>query len=366
MNPRVIATISQEALLHNFQVVKSLATNSKILAMVKANGYGHGLTFVAKTLKGADAFGVANVDEAFQLRRAGIDHEIVLMEGFLHAHELSIIQQEQLTQVVHLFEQIAVLEQLKSKKILPVWIKINTGMNRLGFRLEDFPTAYQRLKAIPWVRIVGFMTHFPQADERHNPLTMQQCETFLRYVEALPGAKSLANSAAILSLPKTHQDWVRPGLILYGASPFEDHTRDDFNLKPAMRLSSKIISIQHLNPGERVGYGGRWEAKNPHTKIGIIAIGYGDGYPWHAESLGTPVLVNQHRCKLIGRVSMDMIAIDLSQLSEVKLGDTVELWGAQLPIEEVAKAAKTIPYELFCRLTDRVKIHMVDQHELLV
>lgn len=359
MGRKVYAEISKQALIHNFHVVKQQAPNSKILAMVKANAYGHGIVSVAKMLKAADAFGVANIEEALILRQAGIENPIVLMEGFFDTTEFEWISQYQFIPVIHRLDQIEALEAHRFSSSVSVWIKINTGMNRLGFSQSDFLSAYERLKKIPFIHIIGFMTHFPQADERENPFTAQQTDIFLETIKTLPGEKCLANSAGILAWPQTHYDWVRPGLMLYGASPFADKTSADLNLKPAMQLTAEVISIQPIAKGQRVGYGGKWESQSNATRIGIVSIGYGDGYPWHAQS-GTPILVNRDLTHIVGRVSMDMLAMDLTHLPDTKVGDPVQLWGEHLPIEHVAKGAGTIPYELFCRLTDRVTIQMVD------
>ena len=359
MSRKVCAEISKQALIHNFHVVKQKAPNSKILAMVKANAYGHGIVSVAKMLKAADAFGVANIEEALILRQAGIDNPIVLMEGFFDSTEFEWIAPYQFIPVIHCMEQIEALEAQHFSSPISIWLKMNTGMNRLGFSQATFLSAYERLKKLPFIHIIGFMTHFAQADERENSFTVQQTEIFLDTIKDLPGEKCLANSAGILAWPQTHYDWVRPGLILYGASPFADETSADLNLKPVMQLSAEVISIQTIAKGQRVGYGGKWESQSDVTRIGIVSIGYGDGYPWHAQS-GTPILVNRHLTQIVGRVSMDMLAMDLTHLPDTKVGDPVQLWGAHLPIEHVAKGAGTIPYELFCRLTDRVSIHVVD------
>lgn len=360
MGRKVFADISKQALLHNFHQVQQHARTSKILAMVKANAYGHGIVSVAKILKSADAFGVANSEEALILRQAGIDNPIVLMEGFFHADELQWVIDYKLTPVIHRFDQIQALAALtQTSDKLNVWIKINTGMNRLGFSPTEFQDAYAALSTIPAVRIIGYMSHFSQADEISSTQTEHQTKAFFELTHGLPGERCLANSAAILGWPQTHCDWVRPGLILYGASPFADKTSKDLNLKPVMQLSAEIIAIQEVQAGQKVGYGGVWQAKQTPTRIGIVSIGYGDGYPWHAQS-GTPVLVNQQLTETVGRVSMDMLAVDLTQLPKTRIGDPVLLWGEHLPIELVAKGANTIPYELFCRLTDRVTIQMVD------
>jgi alanine racemase len=357
---RIVAKVSKAALQHNLRQIKQKAPHAKILAMVKANAYGHGLVFVAKALEEADAFGVASLDEALTLRQAGILQDIVLMEGIFHPPELRLVDQKKLTLVVHHWEQVEALLNFHGKlqRPFPIWLKINTGMNRLGLSSIDYRKAYALLSEEPKVQIIGHMTHFAQADEKENPTTLKQFETFHEIVSEREGLKSLANSAGILAWPASHADWVRPGLILYGASPFQNELASDYQLVPAMSLQSEIIALRELGLGEKVGYGGTWQNNKEKTLIGIVAIGYGDGYPWHAKS-GTPVLVNGKRVSLIGRVSMDMLAVDLTGLQNVKVGDPVVLWGPNLPVEEVATHAQTIPYELFCRLTERVIVQYI-------
>lgn len=356
----VLAQVSQYALRHNLQQVRKMAPGSKIIAMVKANAYGHGLTKVAKTIQDADALGVASLEEALRIRQAGVQSDIVLMEGIFREEELADVKHHHLTMVVHHWFQIQALQSYAEKNDFRfrIWIKINTGMNRLGFQAQEFDEAYATLSKLSHVEIIGFMTHFAEADEREKDSTRKQADYFQSIIAGKPGQRCLANSAAILAWPQTHADWVRPGLMLYGASPFVGVTGKELNLLPAMTLRSEIIAIRELALGERVGYGGTWENTRPISKIGIIAIGYGDGYPWHAKN-GTPVLVNGQRVMTTGRVSMDMLAVDLSSLKEVKVGDPVTLWGDTLPIEEVAHHAGTIPYELFCRFTERVKVEII-------
>lgn len=359
MGRKIFADISKQALIHNFNRVKQIAPKSKVLAMIKANAYGHGIISVAKTLNQADAFGVANIEEALLLRQSGIAQPIVLMEGFFKSTELQWIVAYDFIPVIHQFEQVKALAQQDNKKNISVWIKVNTGMNRLGFQPADLRRVYEQLSNMPHITIIGFMTHFAKADLTDDPATQQQAEAFFSLTESLPGEKCLANSAAILAWAASHCDWVRPGLMLYGASPFSDKTSADLDLKPVMQLETEVIAIQSVPKGQCVGYGGQWQAKTDCTRVAVISIGYGDGYPWHAKS-GTPVLVNQTLTQLVGRVSMDMIVADVSQVPNVQVGDPVQLWGPQLPIETVAKGASTIPYELFCRLTDRVSMRVVD------
>jgi alanine racemase len=357
----VTAKVSKKALHHNLQQIRKITPHSKIMAMVKANAYGHGLIDVSKTLQNdVDAFGVACIDEALRLRQAGILTNIVLMEGIFREDELPLVQAHNLTMVVHHWQQIKAIQNytVPTPVRFKVWIKINTGMNRLGFQPDAFDAAWQALSQLPHVECIGFMTHFAQADEKDNETTKNQIEQFYKIVGDRPGLRSLANSAGILAWPDAHGDWVRPGLILYGASPFKAPWGHDLNLIPAMSLHSEIISIRTITEGEKVGYGGTWKNLRKSSTIGIVAVGYGDGYPWHAQN-NTPVLVNNIRCPLVGRVSMDMLAVDITDQPSVEVGTPVILWGEGLAIEEVAQHAGTIPWELFCRFTERVTVSIV-------
>ena len=366
MARNIIATVSRAALHHNYNKIREKAPSSKIMAMVKANAYGHGLATVALALKEADALRVASIEEALLVRKIGVQTELVLMEGIFREEELSLIQTHHLTQVVHHWPQIQALKNFKGTYSTPfrVWIKINTGMNRLGFSLEEFDEAYQVLSTLPQVKLIGMMTHFSQADEPDSPQTHLQIARFNQAVGERVGAKCLANSAGILAWPQSHEDWVRPGLILYGASPFQHTTALDYDLQPVMTLSSEIIAIRELSAGDKVGYSGTWESPHAACRVGIVAMGYGDGYPWHARN-GTPILVAGQKTQTVGRISMDMLAVDLSSLKSVKVGDPVILWGEGLPIEAVAKGAGTIPYELFCRFTERVTVKEVSSSSKL-
>lgn len=360
MSRQVIAKVSEQALHHNVGVVRNIAKGSKILAMVKANAYGHGLVQVAKALSNVDALGVASIEEALHIRKAGVKTDIVLMEGIFNPDELDLVQTHRLILVVHQFEQIQALKAYQKPLLqkFKVWLKVNTGMNRLGFSPAEFQDAHSLLLQLPHVDFIGFMTHFAKADEKDNESTRLQYQQFYQLLGDRPGERCLANSAGILAWPEAHANWVRPGLMLYGASPFPNSTGRDVNLKPAMSLYSTVIAIREVPAGSQVGYGGMWESFGNSSKIAIVAMGYGDGYPWHAKN-GTPVLINQQRVGTVGRISMDMLAVDVSALNDVKVGDPVVLWGEGLPIEEVARHAGTIPYELFCRFTERVTVELV-------
>lgn len=354
MGRSCFTSISQEALLHNVTQVRHFAPGAKIMAMVKGNAYGHGLVQVAKLLSGhVEALGVACIEEANLLRAAGITIDIVLMEGIFNADELCQVQAQRFTLVVHHWPQIAALQAHKGHTApFKVWLKLNTGMHRLGFQASEFLAAYQQLSQLPHCEIVGYLSHFSKADHQGDPHTEQQYRLFCDTIAPLPGLKSIANSAGILAWPKLQADWVRPGLMLYGVSPFADQWGTAFHLKPVMTLQAQIIAIRTLAAGDRVGYAGAFEAKVA-SQIGIVSIGYADGYPWHAKS-GIPVLVNHQRTYTVGRVSMDMLAVDLSTCKAVKVGDPVILWGEGLPIEEVADHIGTIPWELLCRFKARV------------
>ncbi len=326
-------------------------------AAVKAEGYGHGLVRVARALD-ADAFAVACVEEALALREAGVDRRIVLLEGVFEAAELSLCARHALDIAVHQPEQARMLELARLERPLRVWLKIDSGMHRLGLAPETVPTVFQRLRDCPAVQAeIGLMSHLARADERDCDCTLQQLRVFETATAGLSGERSLANSAGILGWPRTHFDWVRPGIMLYGASPFVDSLAPDEDLRPMMSFQTRLIAIQRLRRGEPVGYGGTWVCPED-MDVGVAAAGYGDGYPRHAPS-GTPVLVNGHAAALVGRVSMDMITLDLRQHPGARIGDPVLLWGEGLPVERIAQAAGTISYTLLCGVTARVRREVI-------
>lgn len=345
--------IDLNALQHNFNQVRLLAPNTKILAMLKANAYGHGAIEIAQALTAADGFGVACLEEALQMRAAGIQQRIVLMEGFFVAEELTAIQQEQLEIVIHNPTQLTILQQQTNPNLgLTVWLKINTGMNRLGFLPSDIPTIWQQLKNCSAIKEIRLMTHFADADDLTKSSMSQQIKCFNTLTAGLSGERSLANSAAILGWPAAHADWVRPGVILYGVSPFANKTGNDHGLKPVMTLHSKIIAIQTIRKDETVGYGSTWISPDDR-RIGVVAVGYADGYPRNASS-GTPVLVNNQLTQLVGRVSMDMLTVDLHNQPNANIGDPVILWGKGLPIEQITDCSNRFEYELLCGIARRV------------
>jgi alanine racemase len=346
--------INCEALRHNLQRVREFAPHSKVMGMIKANAYGHGLIEVARALKDADAFGVAFLEEALALRAAGIQNSIVLMEGFFNAAELDQICRHDLEIVVHQYSQLEILEQNKLNKPLTVWLKIDTGLHRLGFLPKEVTAVWQRLRACNNVQgEPHLLSHFASPDDLSKPTTLQQFDCFNTSIIGLNSPRSLANSAAIIAWPTIRCEWIRPGIMLYGVSPFTDKTGADYNLQPVMTLRSELIAIQPLQKGDAVGYGGVWTCPED-MRLGMVAIGYGDGYPRHAKN-GTPVLVNGKITPLVGRVSMDMITVDLRTQPNAKIGDPVVLWGEGLPIELVARSADTIAYELLCSVTPRVR-----------
>ena len=350
--PRPIqASISVSALSHNLGVARKHAGHAKVWAVVKANAYGHGLLRAAKALEAADGYAVLDFIEALRLRNAGVTKPILMLEGFFEPEDLALVTRHQLTPVIHSVEQIEMLQKASLEDAIDTYLKVNSGMNRLGFTMDNVRVAWNALKENPKVRSVTLMTHFADAE---GSGVAAQLDWFGQIVQPFEGPRSLANSAALLRFPETCADWVRPGLMLYGCSPFADQTATALGLKPAMTLTSRLIGVQNLTPGERVGYGFTFEAKAEMT-IGIVACGYADGYPRHAPS-GTPVLVAGQVTKTVGRVSMDMLCVDVSELPEAYIGTPVTLWGEGLSADEVAATAGTVSYELLTGLGARVPV----------
>jgi alanine racemase len=346
------ALVHTSALINNLLVARKMAPTAKLLSVVKANGYGHGLLRVAKALEESDGFAVLTVHEAARLREAGIDQPILLLEGVFTPDELIAVSEHQLSIVVHTMEQVAMLQAAWAPVRIDVFLKINTGMNRLGFAPEAFPKALKELRACPVVGKIALMTHFAGADDAVG--VREQLSCFQAVTEGLTFPTSLANSAAILRYPDTHGTWVRPGIMLYGVSPFSDQRAADLGLEPAMTLVSEVIAVQHVRAGGRVGYGGAYTAERD-VRVGIVACGYADGYPRHAGT-GTPVVVNGQRTRTLGRVSMDMLFVDLTAIGDAGIGSSVTLWGQGVPVEEVARAAGTISYELLTARAGRVPV----------
>ena len=347
-------TIDVGALKHNFQVARRLAPKARAMAVIKANAYGHGLVTAARALESADALAVARLSEALLLREAGIKTPIVLLEGVFDREELDAAAAGGFELIVHTAEQIELLRGAPSTARFKVWLKQDSGMNRLGFKGDAFHAAYAALSALPVLHgTVNLCTHLSSADLPDLPTTAEQLMVFAAATRSLAGERSLASSAALIGFPESHGDWIRPGLMLYGVSPFRGTTGADHGLRPVMTLRSRVIALKDLVEGEQVGYGGDWTATRA-TRLAIASVGYGDGYPRSAAS-GTPVLVNGERAALAGRVSMDMLAIDVTDLTHaVRIGDPVILWGDGLPVEEIALWAETVPYTLVCGISQRV------------
>ncbi|PKM29906.1 MAG: alanine racemase [Gammaproteobacteria bacterium HGW-Gammaproteobacteria-11] len=342
------ALIDLNALRHNYRLAKSLSGH-RALAVIKANAYGHGALPCAKALEAdADAFAVASIEEAMELRAAGIQTPILLLEGWFEPNELPLLVEHRLWTVVHHAEQVSQLLQAKLAEPLHVWLKLDTGMHRVGFDPADYAATWQQLQDAPQVASLTSMSHFARADEPDSGRTETQLALFQQTIAGLGGATSLCNSAGVLAWPQAHADWLRPGIMLYGATPFDFPQDLASQLQPVMQLASAIIAVRDLPAGEPVGYGSRFITQRP-TRVGVVAMGYADGYPRHARD-GTPVIIDGQRSRLIGRVSMDMLTVDLTDLPGSGLGSKVELWGKQLLASEVAAHADTIAYQLFCNL----------------
>jgi alanine racemase len=329
------------------------------MACVKADAYGHGLVRVANALDGeVDAFAVARVAEAAELRSAGIQSPIVLLEGVFDATEQALAGELGLTLVLHAPEQLVLLDEYEGPA-LSVWLKLDSGMGRLGFPLEDAAALHGRLNDSAAVSgVPGLMTHLSSADALDADTTSWQLDRFKQATQGLEGPRSIANSAGLLRWPEAQVDWVRPGLMLYGVTPLEGSTAANLGLRPVMRLESSLIAVKDLPAGGRVGYGATWSAPED-MRIGLAGIGYGDGYPWRAAPDGEAVVAGQ-RVPIVGRISMDMLALDLRGLDSPVVGDEVVLWGPELPVETVADWAGTIPYELLCGVTRRVEMRSTD------
>jgi alanine racemase len=352
----VSVTIDTGALRHNLEVARRLAPKSRVMAVIKANAYGHGLIAAARALDAADAFAVARVDEGLALREAGFKAPIVLLEGVMDAEQLKAAAHADFELVVHSPEQVELLQAAPPEVRFKIWLKLDSGMNRLGFKGDAFQSAHAALSESSALRApVNLMTHLSSADLAERPTTAEQLMVFAAATRSLAGERSVESSAALLSFPDSQADWVRPGLMLYGISPYGGATGTDHGLRPVMTLCSRVIAVKHLAEGEQVGYGGDWTATRP-TRLAIASVGYGDGYPRSAAS-GTPVLVNGERAGLAGRVSMDMLAIDVTEMQRAaKVGDPVVLWGEGLPVEEIALWAETVAYTLVCGISQRVAV----------
>jgi len=349
-----VARLDPEALRHNLRRARRAAPGTSLFAAIKAEGYGHGLTFCAEAFAdSAEGFAVATTGEGVALRDAGFrHHRVCILNGPADADELRACAAHGLEPLIHQSWQARALESLAAAVPLWAWLKVDSGMGRIGVPAREARAWHRRLAACAVVRGVGLMTHMASADDRADPYTQQQWETFRGAITGLAGAVSAANSACVLGWPATHADWIRPGIMLYGCSPFLEGADPALDLRPGMTLSTRLVAINRLERGAAIGYGRTYHCPED-MPVGVAAIGYGDGYPRHAPN-GTPVLVNGRRAPLAGRVSMDKITIDLRGVPEARAGDEVVLWGRGLPVEEIADAAGTIGYELLCGVHGRV------------
>lgn len=361
MIPAAYAVLNVAAVAHNLQKVREYAPDAKIMAVIKANAYGHGVLRIANALAAqVDGFAVARVDEGIRLRQAGVQQRIAVLEGFTCEEELDKLLAYQLDALVHSYTQLAIFEARTEQDKIAIWLKFDTGMNRLGFKASELQGVYARLRACSIIKpAINLMTHLANADDKHDTMTLKQLALFNDTLATLmpklepSNERSIANSAGILAWQQAISDWVRPGIMLYGISPFAETTGEQLGLKPIMSLHSRLIAVKAVTKGDTVGYGGSWVCEQD-TTLGVVAIGYADGYPRYAK-VGTPVLVNGQRVPLIGRVSMDMITVDLGTQPTAKVGEGVTLWGDGLPVEEIALCADTIPYTLVCGVTQRVR-----------
>lgn len=353
MSRSATATIHLDALRANLVRVRELAGAAKVMAVVKADAYGHGLERCARALNAADAFGVASIADGLRLRAAGHRQRIVVLSGPDAPADLAEMRRLRLEAVIHHESQLAMLEAETGGEPLEVWLNLDTGMHRLGFPPARAAELRARLAALPAVDpAIVLMTHFAASDEFANDQTARQIAAFTTAARGVEARHALANSAALLGWPAARGDWVRVGGLLYGLSVVEGKTGADFGFAPAMTLTTRLVAINRIARGERIGYGATWECPEDMA-IGVAAIGYGDGYPRSATS-GTPVLVGSEPAAVAGRVSMDLLSLDLRRAPHAKVGDTVTLWGPTLPAETIAQHANTISYELTCGVTRRV------------
>lgn len=356
MSRPILATIDLPSLRHNLARVRVLAGQARVFAVVKADAYGHGLRRILPALMPADGLALLDLTDAEYARGAGYGGRILLLEGAFDAEDCRVAARLGLDVVVHCDEQLAALDALPGGAQVGVFLKLNSGMNRLGFREAEFRRARERLDGHRAVRSLTLMTHFAGADESLG--VDAQRERFARAAEGFSGPVSLANSAALIAYPDTRGAWVRPGIVLYGATPFADRSAASLGVQPVMTLSSRVIAVQCVEAGGHVGYGQTFTARQA-MRVGVVACGYADGYPRHAPT-GTPVIVDGIRTRTVGRVSMDMITVDLTPCPAAGVGTTVELWGARLPVDEVARPAGTVGYELLCALAPRVPVAVSD------
>jgi alanine racemase len=350
MSRPLVAQVNLSALRENLAKARERAAGAQLLAVVKANAYGHGLRRVLPALGNADGLALVELDAATTLRERHYARRILLLEGFFEASELAEISARRLAVVVHQIEQVKMLEAATLSRPIEVFIKVNTGMNRLGFRIGDVHAIVERLSQTPSVAVMRLMTHLARADEEEG--LREQLDAFEDACRGLPYPRSLANSAGVIRYAEVGGEYVRPGIMLYGSSPFPYDTAEMLGLTPVMTLKSALIGIQDLKPNQSVGYGGTYTAARAH-RVGVIACGYADGYPRHAPN-GTPVLVCGKKARTAGRVSMDLMTVDLTEVPEATIGSPVVLWGEGLSVDDVASAASTVGYQLLCAISPRV------------
>ena len=350
MSRPILATVFPQAIARNLGLARRRVPGAQVYAIIKANAYGHGIHRIAPAFASADGLGILELDAACALRDRAYEGPLLLLEGFFRPEELPELIARKFTTALHCEEQLRMLETTPLAGSIDIWLKINTGMNRLGFKPRDLRGVLARLQALDVVGRIGLMTHFASADEPGG--ASEQLGAFRAATAGLNLPSSLANSAAILGDTAVGGELLRPGIMIYGSSPSSTQSAAELGLVPAMELTAEIIAVQALEPGDRVGYGGSFQATAP-MRVGVVACGYADGYPRHAPT-GTPVLVDGRRTRMVGRVSMDMITVDLSGLPGARVGSVVELWGRGLPVDEVARAAGTIAYELLCAVAPRV------------
>lgn len=362
MNSTAITIIDLNAIKHNLKLIHEFMPRQKILAMIKSNGYGHGLIPIAKALEKCNALGVATIAEALQLQKANIHCDIVVMRGFATADELSVFfDMPHFIACVHDLNQLLLLENAAhhnhTNQKIRIWLKIDTGMHRLGILHDIFQSVYVRLNQLSFIEKNFIVcSHLADADNSDLSFTQKQITCFDNTTKHISNEKSILNSAGILAHSTFHYEWIRPGLLLYGVSPFDHPGHHDILMKnfiPAMTFTSKLISVKNIAAGEKIGYSCTYTTPRA-MKIGIIGMGYGDSYPRHAKN-GTPVLIRDQRCPIVGRVSMDMITVDVSHVKNVAVNDTVTLWGRDLLVSEIAQCTNTVPHELLCHLTGRVQ-----------
>lgn len=354
-----VAQIDQSALAANFNLIKTLAPHAKILSVVKSNAYGHGINNIVPVLADkTDAFGVSIVDEAITLRESGVTTDIVVLTGFRNQDELIAASELNIHVVIHEQQQLTCLQEATLENPVRCWLKVDTGMHRLGITPDAVASVYQQLLQNDNVSDdIVLMSHLANADDPYDQTTLKQLESLQQVNRQIGLPMSIANSGAVISTPEAHLDWVRPGILLYGISPLLGGSGEQHQLRPVMTLKSRLIAIQDCQQGDKVSYRGRYTCPAA-MRIGVIACGYGDGYPRHAQD-GTPVLIRGRRAPLVGNVCMDMFMVDLRNVPQAQVGDEVTLWGQGLPVEEIAHLSDTIAYELVCHMSARVGFEVV-------